>query len=268
MKNCFLTWPTTWLSESKYILYLRMLTLIFSIKNQDYRVYNIISSSNPRIWKLIKKSEEIYIQSPFRASRFLKGFDYAALKIWHRYGISKLLNGIIPKYAIDAGANIGEFSRACQLFQIKTIFAIEPDEIPYQCLMLNINSNVMKHKLLLNKSNSISSFYVSSTNADSSLIKPKEYTDIVNIRGVTLDSFIKSHNIGGEVLLKLDAEGAEPEVIGGLLSEISKVKWIAVDVGPEREGVRTYTEVSNMLISKGYNVNRYNQNILHAVLSD
>ena len=54
--------------------------------------------------------------------------------------------------------------------------------------------------------------------------------------------------------LKLEAEGAEPEIIEGLGSKLSLVEYITADLGPER-GVNeesTLVPVTNLLLNKGF----------------
>ena len=54
--------------------------------------------------------------------------------------------------------------------------------------------------------------------------------------------------------LKLEAEGAEPEILEGLGDKLSLVEYICTDLGYER-GVHcesTFLAVTNFLLSKGF----------------
>ena len=53
-------------------------------------------------------------------------------------------------------------------------------------------------------------FYVDTDHASSSLIQPKNHTSVVRVETRRLDSFLELTNI---FLLKVEAEGAEPEVL-------------------------------------------------------
>ena len=55
-------------------------------------------------------------------------------------------------------------------------------------------------------------------------------------------------------LLKLEAEGAEPEVLQGALGLLSLVDYISADLGPERgkAEISTLEEVSNLLEEQGF----------------
>lgn len=50
--------------------------------------------------------------------------------------------------------------------------------------------------------------------------------------------------------LKIDAEGAEPEVLEG--TPLCRVKKVAVDCSPERFGKTTVFEVLKILLSAGF----------------
>jgi hypothetical protein len=55
-------------------------------------------------------------------------------------------------------------------------------------------------------------------------------------------------------LLKLEAEGAEPEILVGAESVLSRIDYIAADLGPERglKQEQTATPVINFLLARGF----------------
>jgi FkbM family methyltransferase len=57
----------------------------------------------------------------------------------------------------------------------------------------------------------------------------------------TLTALVDNHDIKAIDYLKLDAEGAEPEVLDGL--NPTRVRKAAIDVGPERNGNDTRSDV-------------------------
>jgi hypothetical protein len=74
-------------------------------------------------------------------------------------------------------------------------------------------------------------FYENTENADSSLIEPPIYRTIRTVKTTTLDDF----EINGTIkLLKLEAEGAEPEILLGSIKTLKRVIFLTVDAGPER----------------------------------
>ena len=57
-------------------------------------------------------------------------------------------------------------------------------------------------------------------------------------------------------LLKLEAEGAEPEVIKGALNLLKNIEYIAADLGPERgfNQESTLKEVVNILLENNFEI--------------
>ena len=57
-------------------------------------------------------------------------------------------------------------------------------------------------------------------------------------------------------LLKLEAEGAEPEVIRGSLNLLDNIEYIAADLGPERGFNKecTLKEVVNLLLENNFEI--------------
>ena len=68
-------------------------------------------------------------------------------------------------------------------------------------------------------------------------------------------------------LLKIDAEGAEPEILMGASKLLNKIKYITVDVGPERGLLQESTdkETTEFLLNNDFTLlyeNRERQTIL------
>jgi FkbM family methyltransferase len=155
---------------------------------------------------------------------------------------------------VEIGANVGEFTlMACQT--AGQVYSFEPDPLVFACLKKNTaeckNVEILPYGASNNSSTQV--FYLASEDADSSFIKPKIYNKAVEIDTIRLDEWIESVGLSGIDFLKLEAEGAEMEVLEGLGEKISIVKKISVDGGPERYGEPTYEQVNKHLISNGFN---------------
>jgi hypothetical protein len=98
-------------------------------------------------------------------------------------------------------------------------------------------------------------FYVSMNNADSSFIKPESYTEIKKITTTRLDSI----DLGNEkiTLLKLEAEGAELEVLKGCTEILDRIQYISADLGFERGGESPLPEVTNFLNNYGFEMIKF-----------
>lgn len=144
---------------------------------------------------------------------------------------------------IDIGANIGEFALAAS-HTAERVVAIEPDPVAFQCLARNVAE---AHDLALSDHSGWQEFYLSSRDADSSLIVPKRYNKVYSVRTVTLDEFVASNSIERIDFLKLEAEGAEPEVLAGAERALAMTRKVSIDCGPERQGEPTRDAVFEYL---------------------
>jgi len=151
---------------------------------------------------------------------------------------------------IDCGANVGDLRLWFRLKGLEICYrAFEPSPIEFGCLALNC-PNDEYHNVGLWSADGNLEFYVSSQGADSSLIEPVTYDSIIRVQTRKLSAFID----GPVKLLKLEAEGAEPEILEGAEDELHRIEFISADLGFER-GVNcesTLVPVTNFLISRGF----------------
>ena len=139
---------------------------------------------------------------------------------------------------IDVGACIGEVSKIMSEDYGCEVLAIEPELNEFKCLNENLKgSNIKTFNLPLWSEEKKISFYSSNElRGDSSCFETEDYTHISNKQTLTLNNLVKN-NIGQNVkikLLKLEAEGAEPEILLGGLKVLPQITYISADVGPER----------------------------------
>ena len=93
---------------------------------------------------------------------------------------------------------------------------------------------------------------MSSEGADYSFVTPASPIDpILKIPARRLDDLLPNKQIK---LLKLEAEGAEPEVLLGCENILTNIEYISADLGPERgpKGEMTLVPVANYLLSRGF----------------
>ena len=93
--------------------------------------------------------------------------------------------------------------------------------------------------------------FVNADSSSSSIIKPKKFDSTTIIRAKRLDSIGLPQRIK---LLKVEREGAEPEILLGSESILDRVEYISVDSGPERGTKEDSTSASvlNYLISRNF----------------
>ena len=161
---------------------------------------------------------------------------------------------------IDCGANSGDLLIELNDYIDKgNYIGIEPNPLDFKILKLNCPNQVLINKALGNKNGNLN-FYVSTSEGDSSIIKPKVYEEIINVKVVKLDDLIKNMQVKKIKLLKIEAEGFEPEVLEGAKNIIPICEYIAIDGGYERgeKQEQTFTALTNTLIKNNFEMHDIN----------
>ncbi len=246
-KNIIINKPASWMPTYIYIKYLMLLS---GFNLRSYKKFQSKFSSNFFIYSVLFQHSKFFFTSPIRINRILKGFNHAGARLEKRYFINQLIGSEKPKTFIDIGANIGELSYYMyEKFnnQIK-ILAFEPDPIATECFENNLTGkNVFLYKLALSDRSSEQIFYLEPQSADSSLHKPTFFSVKHKVETITLDLVLQGADLEKPVLLKMDAEGHEPEVLLGAKNVFNQVDFVSIDCGAERSGKTTSSEVSNIL---------------------
>ncbi|MDC0532131.1 FkbM family methyltransferase [Candidatus Pelagibacter ubique] len=201
-----------------------------------YNFLNFLSFNNKylhfkdKIYFIKDRRKKWFFSHKTRAWVYFKGLKNRSEELKNEY----LLKNIPIKKndtVIDCGANVGDFF-LCFNKKINYI-GIEPSPKEFFVLKKNIVNQTLINKALWKKSINKKTFFVSSEDADSSLIKINKFEKKIKIDTVTLDELLKNKNKRIK-LLKLEAEGAEPEILYGLNKKIHLIDYISIDAGFER----------------------------------
>jgi len=155
---------------------------------------------------------------------------------------------------IDCGANIGELGIWASQNGVK-YHAFEPEEKEaFCCDMNNFNGKTKTNRKALWHEETDLKFYSKPDSADSSAIEIQKYLDVKSITATTLVRYMSDMGIENVRLLKVEAEGAEPEVLMGAESVLSKVDFISVDCGKERgiEQLPTFKESNEIILRNNF----------------
>lgn len=161
---------------------------------------------------------------------------------------------------VDCGANSGDLRLVLQGRGIQGIryIGFEPSGPEFQCLEKNTlffdNITSELHRVALSNKSGNVEFYQSIAAADGSLMKPKAYDAVVSVTADLLDNQLPAE--GPIKLIKLEAEGAEPEILEGAKQTLARTAYLVADVGFER-GVReesTLPAVVNFMHQQGFEV--------------
>ena len=208
-----------------------------------FKKYNDVKIFYPN-----KRIQRILIDYPRHLNRLLESYNLDEIKFEK------------DDVIIDCGSNIGELNLALKNknYEVK-YYGFEPDNLSYECNILNNKESGknIKNVGLADKKGTME-FYEDSFGGNSSLIDfGEEKKSIINVD--KLDNFSFPDKIK---LLKIDAEGYEPEVLAGAKSTLKNVKYVAVDFGPER-GIHqddTIVEVNNLLIDENFELIKFETN--------
>ena len=161
---------------------------------------------------------------------------------------------------VEVGANTGDLTLHLQARGVAVnMICFEPAPKEFAVLKANLAASTAvttfeAHQLALwNEATEGLTFYLSGIEADNSLVPISHYTDTITVPTARLDSVLKRQ---AYKLLKLEAEGAEPEILEGAAGVLDCFEYITADVGFER-GVRaesTLPQVANTLLNKGFEI--------------
>ena len=256
--------------------YIKVLNF-FGLKNK-IKEFNIKKKSEVHY---TVNTESIVINTPtiFRCLNLSSGLNSRTEFLARSYGLEFFKNVFEKKIpiVIDIGANIGEFSIFCAN-RNSNVMAIEHDKIAYQMLKLNAKNyqgKINTFNLSISNRSGIDKIYYDTITGGTSIIKPLDTSDyqlfnddnftpekrmVTTSQSLTLDHFIDQNKINFVDLIKCDAEGAEPEIIEGLVKNASKVDFIAIDTIGERNGQDTTESVIELLLERNFEIIRKPEN--------
>ena len=195
-------------------------------------------------------ADRFWFSNPKRARLIRHGLKARREKLARQYFLD-ILTFAEGEVVVDVGANVGEIGmllreRAPGLHYI----AFEPGPGEYECLTRNVNGAIL-HQIALWYEKGQHTFYMKSEDGDSSMIDPGGYDFVIEVDCAPLDEVISAEKIK---LLKVEAEGAEPEVLAGAQTTLQRCEYVVVDAGYERgkDQEQTAPVVINMMLRAGF----------------
>ncbi len=169
---------------------------------------------------------------------------------------------IIPTVAggtlIDCGANIGELGLWAATKGMSYI-PFEPEALEAACCDLNNFSGATgtrRHPLW--KQDETLRFFNRPRDADGSVLENGDDSQFVEVQARRLDSVLKAAELKHPVVFKVEAEGAEPEVLMGAMALLGVMDFVSVDCGYERgnrnDPQHTFVETNRLLTDAGFEV--------------
>lgn len=204
--------------------------------------------------------QEITLAFPNRLPMYSKGITARLIRLASAYKVFELREYLkslslgSPRIVlIDIGANIGEFCMVFDAFvQVpEFVHAFDPDPEVEHALRSNLPKYAKYYPVGLWSEDGELDLHLAGDTADTSLIKPegRSKNDSVTILVKKFDSLITTSTFADFdlVIAKMDAEGAEPEVLEGMTESLRCIDAFMIDAGPERNGEETVGTVIKLL---------------------
>ena len=234
-------------------LSIRFENFIAFIRKKDIRFsYN----KRKHLIKAEEKGLVRYYEDPIRCFwLYRNGIRFRGKFIHKTYCIEKI-NFSKEDIVIDCGANSGDFFIELKDHINSTNYiGIEPNPSDFKILNLNCLNTTLINKAL-GKEKSVLDFFIATREGNSSLIEPREYQSVKKVEVISLQELMNELQIKKVKILKLEAEGFEPEILSGIGNRIKDIEYIAVDGGNERgkKEEQTFTICTNFLINNGFEI--------------
>lgn len=240
---------------------------LFNIYNQLFFRWKIriLPTKDKKYLEVREQFDDNRLIKITRPSRFLKynaGICGRLGQLSHEYFLDNQSMEAGDVF-FDIGANIGEVTLAALDIQPKLkVLAFEPDYTEFEALKENLPNDADCYSKALWSDNKTLNFYGDNETGDSSLFPSKNTLSSTSVETTTLDEIYKQKFPPNTPvrLLKIEAEGAEPEIIRGGQIAIQNTQTVVVDVGPER-GLKqdnTLPEVCNLLFDDGFKIKGFN----------
>ena len=188
---------------------------------------------------------------------YRRGWAARLDRLTQEFGLDQAAPFAPDEAVIDVGANVGDFSAAAIRAGAGRVLAVEGDPKVAACLKANLAgaAGLSVETAILWKAEEVVTFHSAPGRADSSIfLPPGDGVVAFQAQARTLDRVAADHGIGRVGLFKMDAEGAEPEVLQGATQVLARTRMVAIDTGPERNGTRTDAACIEILTAAGFTI--------------
>lgn len=197
--------------------------------------------------------EQIVICRRARHRRYKRGVLAFSEKLAAEYGLTAIAN-LSGGSFIDCGANVGELGFWARHHDLHYT-AFEPEVLEADCIDLNLfDGAAQTHRIALWNERATLDFFSAPDTADSSVFEIDRSAGRRKVAAFPLDELDLRLSDTGPNILKLEAEGAEPEILDGARATLPRLHYLAVDCGYERgrEKRHTFIDVCDRLLPLGF----------------
>ena len=249
----------TKLQKLKLVVKGKIISLIFKIKSEKVfcSIMNLLHGKDGKIYfennYYVKETVDRKVFYPNRRiSNIFIDYKLHIEKFYKTYCLEEIKFGD-NDLVIDCGANVGELYLAFKEKKVNIRYvAFEPDKEVFKSLEQNTkDGDVGLYNVALSNKEGKQELYTDTEGANTSL-SPFDSKSVNQIKTITLDS-LELKNIK---LMKIEAEGHEPEVLSGMGKTLKNIKYISIDHSDERgfDQDKTTVEVFNYLLRNNFEV--------------
>ncbi len=221
------------------------ITIEYDPQDHCYVATDLSVEGSPTSSIAFSKKERVWV--------YAKGVHTRVLGLGKVYGVDAC-DIDASDTVIDCGANVGEFSSLMRSRFGCSVIAVEPEPEEARCIRRNVPGvRDVVNAALWNETKELT-FYSKNRSADSSLFETAGYDAVTTIQAFCLDDIFDNYGLEHVKFFKLEAEGAEPEILIGASRSIPRISYISADLGPERglQQESTVVPVCNFLFKHGF----------------
>lgn len=238
-----------WRSRIPPASYCRVVNAMNTIFGRKHRISPV---GEGRVFLADDGESKVFFCRRRRGNQFKRGVMMHVDQLAREYHLDRI--DVVPGGVfIDCGANIGELGIWARERGLDYI-AFEPEGLEAHCCDLNnFDGHAETRREALWKETAMIPLYSKPESGDSSLI---DMGDAIRnrIQAMALDDAVNLSDIPGTVILKIEAEGAEPEVLEGAASTLASIDWVTIDCGHERgiSKAHTFVETNVLMQDLGF----------------
>lgn len=234
------------------IFLIRLQCFLINLKSRIRGKEHLVYIEDGDLYRITDAQQSIYIARLNRHNRYKKGIAQGVNMLAEQYSLDEIdiaQNGVF----IECGANVGELSLWARSHSLAYI-GFEPEEKEFCCVKLNASKGSQVYRNALWHEQKTLTIHSLPGSGDSSVFDMGGAEGKFEIEAVRLDKTIDLSDHSGTVILKVEAEGAEPEVLEGATGLFDQIDYVTVDCGPERGENQDYTfvEINRTLTNHGF----------------
>lgn len=234
------------------IFLIKLKCFLINLQNRIRGKQHLVSLADNGLYKVTDQQQFMYIARLNRHNRYKKSITTGVDMLAEEYSLNMLSftdNGVL----IECGANVGELAVWAKDHSLSYI-GFEPEEKEFNCVKLNapLGSKVYQNALWYQQETL--TIHSLPGSGDSSVFDMGEAESQFEIEALRLDETVDLSSYSGIRILKVEAEGAEPEVLQGATGLFDQIDYVTVDCGPERGENQDYTfvEINDILTKQGF----------------